>query len=58
MRPIFRFALTLLLAAPLSVPAVAAEPSAPEALITKAEAIRPKQIKVGTGPSVVEGQTN
>jgi murein L,D-transpeptidase YcbB/YkuD len=40
MRPIFRVALTLLLAAPLSVPAFAAEPDAPQALITPSEAIR------------------
>ncbi|MEZ5827002.1 MAG: L,D-transpeptidase family protein [Hyphomicrobiales bacterium] len=40
MRPICCFALTLLLAAPLSVSAFAAEPGAPDALITRAEAIR------------------
>jgi murein L,D-transpeptidase YcbB/YkuD len=40
MRPIYGIALTLLLAAPLSVPAFAAEPDAPEALITRGEAIR------------------
>jgi L,D-transpeptidase YcbB len=40
MRPIYRVALTLLLAAPLGLPALAAEPDAPEALITRTEAIR------------------
>ena len=40
MRPVYRVALTLLLAAPLSVPARAAEPDAPQALITRTEAIR------------------
>ncbi|MGH6736030.1 MAG: L,D-transpeptidase family protein [Methyloceanibacter sp.] len=40
MRPIYSLALTLLLAAPLSLPASAAEPDAPGALITRAEAIR------------------
>jgi L,D-transpeptidase YcbB len=40
MRPIFRIAFALLLAAPLSVPAVAAEPDAPNALVTTADAIR------------------
>ncbi|MEX1060821.1 MAG: hypothetical protein WED13_07340, partial [Methyloceanibacter sp.] len=40
MRPVYRVALTLLLAAPLSVPARAAEPDAPQALITPTEAIR------------------
>ena len=40
MRPICRIALALFLAAPLSVPALAAEPEAPQALITRSEAIR------------------
>jgi L,D-transpeptidase YcbB len=40
MRPISRIALTLLVAAPLSVPALAAEPDAPEGLIGRTEAIR------------------
>jgi murein L,D-transpeptidase YcbB/YkuD len=40
MRPIFHVALTLLLTAPLSAPAFAAEPDAPQALITRTEAIR------------------
>ncbi len=40
MRPIYRVALTLLLAAPLSAPAFAAEPDAPQALIGRPEAIR------------------
>ncbi len=40
MRPIHSFALVLFLAAPLSAPAFAAEPDAPQALITRAEAIR------------------
>ncbi|HZJ13149.1 MAG TPA: L,D-transpeptidase family protein [Methyloceanibacter sp.] len=40
MRPVFRIALTLLLATPLNVPALAAEPDAPQALITRTEAIR------------------
>jgi len=40
MRPICRVALTVLLAAPLSLPALAAEPDAPQALITQIEAIR------------------
>ena len=40
MRPIYRIALTLLVAAPLSLPARAAEPEAPQDLITGAEAIR------------------
>src|SRR3990170_1849333 len=40
MRPVYRIALTLLLAAPLSVPALGAEPDAPQALITRTEAIR------------------
>jgi L,D-transpeptidase YcbB len=40
MRPIYTVALTLLLAAPLSAAAFAAEPDAPNALITRAEAIR------------------
>ncbi|MGH6865767.1 MAG: L,D-transpeptidase family protein [Methyloceanibacter sp.] len=40
MGPIFRIALTLLLAATLSTPAFAAEPDAPDALITRVEAIR------------------
>ena len=40
MRPIYSLALTLFLAAPLSAPAFAAEPDAPGALVTKAEAIR------------------
>ncbi len=40
MRPIYRLALTLLLAAPLGVPALAAEPDAPQQLITRSEAIR------------------
>jgi murein L,D-transpeptidase YcbB/YkuD len=39
-RPIDGIALTLLLAAPVSVPALAAEPDAPQALVTGAEAIR------------------
>jgi murein L,D-transpeptidase YcbB/YkuD len=40
MRPICRLALALLLATPLSVPALAAEPDAPQALITPTAAIR------------------
>jgi murein L,D-transpeptidase YcbB/YkuD len=40
MRPIHRIALALALAGPLSVPAVAVEPEAPSALVTRAEAIR------------------
>ena len=40
MRPSYRIALALLLAAALSVPALAAEPEAPQALITRTEAIR------------------
>jgi L,D-transpeptidase YcbB len=40
MRPISCIALTLLLAAPWSVPARAVEPDAPRALITRTEAIR------------------
>ncbi len=40
MRPISCIALTLLLAAPWSVPARAVEPDAPQALITRTEAIR------------------
>jgi murein L,D-transpeptidase YcbB/YkuD len=40
MRRIFLFALTLALAVPLAVPVLAAEPDAPEALITRTEAIR------------------
>ena len=40
MRPVCRLALTLLLAVPLSVPALAAEPDAPQALISQTEAIR------------------
>jgi L,D-transpeptidase YcbB len=40
MRPVQRIALALLFAAPLSAPALAAEPDAPQALITRAEAIR------------------
>ncbi len=40
MRPVYRIALTLLLAAPLGVPALAAEPDAPQSLITRTEAIR------------------
>jgi murein L,D-transpeptidase YcbB/YkuD len=40
MRLINRIALTLLLAAPLSAQALAAEPDAPQALITRTEAIR------------------
>ena len=40
MRPVYRIALLLLLAAPLSAPAIAAEPEAPQALITRTEAIR------------------
>jgi len=40
MRRIFLFALTLALALPLTVPARAAEPDAPQALITRTEAIR------------------
>ena len=40
MRPICRIALALFLAAPLSVPALAVEPEAPQALITRSEAIR------------------
>ncbi|HUU66702.1 MAG TPA: L,D-transpeptidase family protein [Methyloceanibacter sp.] len=40
MRPIYGIALTLFLAAPLSAPAFAAEPDAPGALVTRAEAIR------------------
>jgi len=40
MRPIFGIALTLLLAAPLSAPVLAAEPDAPNALIDRTAAIR------------------
>ena len=40
MRPIYRVALTLLLVAPLTAPAFAAEPDAPDALIGRPEAIR------------------
>lgn len=40
MRPIHGIALTLLLAAPLGAPAYAVEPEAPEALISRTEAIR------------------
>src|SRR3989337_4114532 len=40
MRPICRVALTLLLAAPLTAPALAAEPDAPQALLPRTEAIR------------------
>jgi murein L,D-transpeptidase YcbB/YkuD len=40
MRPIYLFAVTLFLAAPLSAPVLALEPDAPSALITKAETIR------------------
>ena len=40
MRPIYGIALTLLLAAPLSAPAFAAEPDSPAALISRTEAIR------------------
>jgi len=40
MRPICRIALALFLAAPLSVPALAAEPDAPQALLSRTEAIR------------------
>ncbi len=40
MRPIYGIALTLLLAAPLSAPAFAVEPDAPEALISRTDAIR------------------
>jgi murein L,D-transpeptidase YcbB/YkuD len=40
MRPIFRIALTVLLMSSVSVPALAVEPDAPQALITRAEAIR------------------
>ena len=40
MRAIFRIALALLLAASASLPALAVEPDAPQALITRAEAIR------------------
>jgi murein L,D-transpeptidase YcbB/YkuD len=40
MRPIHRIALTVLLAVPLAVPALAAEPDAPQTLITRTEAIR------------------
>jgi len=39
MRPIYRIALTFLLAAPLGVPALAAEPDAPQKLISRTEAI-------------------
>jgi murein L,D-transpeptidase YcbB/YkuD len=40
MRRIFLFALTMALAAPFAMPAFASEPDAPEALITRTEAIR------------------
>src|ERR687892_730556 len=40
MRPVYRFALTLLVAAPLSLPARAAEPDAPQELISRTEAVR------------------
>jgi len=40
MRPIYRIALALFLGAPLSLPALAAEPDAPQALISRTEAIR------------------
>ena len=40
MRPVYRIALALLLAGPLSAPAFAVEPEAPSALVTRAEAIR------------------
>ena len=40
MRPVYSIALSLFLAAPLSAPAFAAEPDAPDALITRTEAIR------------------
>ena len=40
MRPIHRIALALALAGPLSVPAFAVEPEAPNALVTRAEAVR------------------
>jgi L,D-transpeptidase YcbB len=40
MRPIYGIALTLLLAAPVSAPAFAVEPEAPQTLISGAEAIR------------------
>jgi len=40
MRPIHGIALTLILAAPLSAPAFAVEPEAPQALISRTEAIR------------------
>ena len=40
MRPIHRIALVLALAGPLSVPAFAVEPEAPNALVTRSEAVR------------------
>ena len=40
MRPISRIAFALFLAAPLTAPALAVEPDAPQALITRTEAIR------------------
>jgi L,D-transpeptidase YcbB len=40
MRPVYRIALALFMAVPVSVPALAAEPEAPPALITRTEAIR------------------
>ena len=40
MRPVHRIALALLLAGPLSVPAFAVEPEAPNALVTRSEAVR------------------
>jgi murein L,D-transpeptidase YcbB/YkuD len=40
MRPVRRIALSLLVAASLALPAMAAEPDAPQALITRTEAIR------------------
>ena len=40
MRPIYRIAFALFLAAPLATPARAVEPDAPQALITRTEAIR------------------
>ena len=40
MRPVFCIAFALLLAAPAAVPAYAAEPDAPDALIGRTEAIR------------------
>ena len=40
MRPVYRLALALLFVAPLTAQALAAEPDAPQALITRTEAIR------------------